>query len=69
MTSSFPHRFARVFREVKREQPGMPLEDQFHLSRQRLHEQEINSLLAQLTTLPSRSSYVRRSAGGGPLRP
>jgi hypothetical protein len=53
MAYSFPHRFAQVFREVKREQPAMPLEDQFRLSHHRLHEHKINNLLAQLHYLPS----------------
>jgi hypothetical protein len=68
MTSSFPHRFARVFRGVQREQLAMPLEDQFHLCRQRLHEHEVNNLLARLTTLSSPTS-VRQPERGGRLEP
>jgi hypothetical protein len=69
MTSSFPHRFARVFREVTHEQPEIPLQDQFHLAYQRLNEHKINSLLAHCNTLPSGSYLVRRSDGGSSLQP
>ena len=60
MTASFPHRYARVFREVKRDRPDMPLEDQFRLCHRRLHEQRINDLLSQLNAVTSAQDPGRR---------
>lgn len=60
MTASFPHRYARVFREVNRDRPDMPLEEQFRLCHRRLHEQRIEALLTQLNAVASAQDPVRR---------